>query len=232
MEKVRHLGRDAKTWYIKWSPWIAAYLIICALIFFAGAYFIGLGNVLISPITIGWITAFATFAAAVAALYLAIRSERRVQENERFIGQLEAAQYSAYVDSIRVSAVSLRSSIPNPAPPPPDGTPFNAETHPPMPGIETPLRAIKSRIKELPVASLASYDIRIATRIIHMLNQLDVAQATLGDPGGMYIAWHAFRTVELQCWEIADLMQHAKKRLDEKADRHSEGCPLFEVFRR
>lgn len=136
MKKLRQFGRDAATCYIRWSPVIAGTLMLFLVLFFADAYCVGLGNILISPTTIGWVTAIATFAAAVAALYLAVRSERRALKKERFIGQLEAAQYSAYVDSIRVSAVSLRCTIPEPAPPPPSGTPFDPMKHSPSPGSQ------------------------------------------------------------------------------------------------
>lgn len=60
-----------------------------------------------------------------------------------------------------------------------------------------------------------------------MLNQLEVALVALDLPGGMYLAWHACRTIELECWDVAVLMQHAKKKLEEEVDQHAEKGALF-----
>lgn len=84
MGEQRSLWRRVATSYIEWSPWIAGYLLAFFVVFFVGAYWSGLGNILMSSVTIDWVTAAATFAAAVVALRVAsaknLRSEAQAQQ--------------------------------------------------------------------------------------------------------------------------------------------------------
>lgn len=68
--------------FAEWSPWIASYLLLFFVIFFAGAIFKGLGDFLTSQATTGWAAAIASAGAAIVALNIA-RNARNQSEKER-----------------------------------------------------------------------------------------------------------------------------------------------------
>ncbi|WP_025138100.1 hypothetical protein [Achromobacter sp. DH1f] len=100
MEKLRQFGRDAAALYLKWSPLIAGTLILFLVLFFIGAYCAGLGNILTSSITIGWVTAVATFAAAVVALRVASANNLRLEAREQQAAELYVATLPGLVGII------------------------------------------------------------------------------------------------------------------------------------
>ncbi|MCH1993533.1 hypothetical protein L7Q78_12170 [Achromobacter xylosoxidans] len=94
MGEQRSLWRRVAANYVEWSPWIAGALSLFILVFFTGAYFEGLGNVLINPIFVAWVGSLATFSATVAAVWIALHSNQEKQTKEKRAGQLYFATLS------------------------------------------------------------------------------------------------------------------------------------------
>lgn len=107
MDSVRKWGSAAKAWYIKWSPWIAGYCVAFLVLFFLGAHFAGLGNVLLNPSTVGWVTAMATFAAAIVALHIASSNHAREEEKALREGELYTATLERLFSNVELLVVDI-----------------------------------------------------------------------------------------------------------------------------
>lgn len=90
-EGLRRHCKGGFAWYVKSSPWLAAFFALFGAGFIAARLDSNAEQFLTSTTTIGWTAAAATLFAAIVALWVASRASRDVEERERRAGQLVVA---------------------------------------------------------------------------------------------------------------------------------------------
>lgn len=81
---------SAKQWYVEWSPWIAGGLILFNAAFFAGVLSVGAGQFLTDSAVIGWAGAAGSFAAALAAVGIAVHGSSARRKGLALAGKIHA----------------------------------------------------------------------------------------------------------------------------------------------
>lgn len=143
-----------KQWYIKRSPWIAGGLVLFNAAFFAGVLFVGAGRFLTDSAVIGWVGAAGTFAAAIAAVGIAIHASNAKKADEVTLGKIEALSLApvlqSYIPCLRILLANLQSKSP-----PPD-----------IPSIAKALTVVTASFDTINLARLHDYSPALAGQVL------------------------------------------------------------------
>ncbi|MCH4576055.1 hypothetical protein [Achromobacter xylosoxidans] len=197
-------------WYIRWSPWIAGYLLAFFILFFAGATWLNVANFLSSATTIGWVSATATFSAAISALYLARRSERLESEKKKKLGTVCAAADHAKLQLALAKLSDLRLLYPRHS----EGLKGSPEEL--FPGTCHKLLEVIDILRTIELEKIAAYseDIEILVRLsVGMLsNAVHYSRVAVAFPGVLWAMDESWRRIRRAMWLASDAHDVMERR--------------------
>lgn len=205
MEKWLAWSRAVAVWYKDWSSWLAAIFGLMVLGFFAARLSCGIRAFLSDPVTTQWAAAIATAVAAIIALGIASGEERRNRRREMRAGELAAGSMKSFVGCLRVMARQIEAQIPPASGPTDPATPRPAlAAH-----LKDEVAFLRQTLEKIPAATIQPYNARITAHVVHMIDQLHVAEIAATFPGGDAAVRSTLLTVEQCCHIVEDLLAPA-----------------------
>lgn len=204
---LQRAGHKASTQYIEWSPWIAGFLLLFNFGFFGALLFLDFRAFMSDPITSQWAAAIATAAAAIVALAVASNEERRNHRRSVLAGELAAGSMRNYVGSLRVLAKQIDAKIPEAV----SATDPNEPRKALAAHVKAEVTFLRESLEKIPVATIQPYNPRITAYVLHMIDQLHIAEVAAPFPGGDEGVRIALSTVDASCLVVEQLVAPARE---------------------